>query len=202
MAKSSVKCTIYTTFGKIFWGILQEVIYGAPAKIFAKQKDLWGKEEQALKTRCLPSGKYPKRALKMGPPQRFLRSKKICGERRNRRYKRGVRRQADARKRRRVPTWCRRPASNRYAFRHRILNPARLPISPRRHIRRPLRDGAQFFCLGTQFSSGPFGSGSPPSAGALSCSVSSASVLASSAFSTGAGVPSGAAYACVLTVRS
>ena len=144
--------------------------------------------------------------LFMGPPQRFLRSKKICGERRNRRYQRGIRLQADARKRRRVPTWCRRPASNRYAFRHRILNPARLPISPRRHIRRPLRDGARFLCLGTQFSSGPFGSGSPPSAGALSCSVSSgvssASAAASSAVSTGAGVPSGAAYASVLTVRS
>ena len=37
--------------------------FRAPAKIFAKQKDLWEKEEQALKTWCLPSGKYPKRAL-------------------------------------------------------------------------------------------------------------------------------------------
>ena len=34
----------------------------------------------------------------------------------------------------RVPTWYRRAASNRYAFRHRILSPARLPISPRRHL--------------------------------------------------------------------
>ncbi|PWM54648.1 MAG: hypothetical protein DBX60_00620, partial [Bacillota bacterium] len=66
---------------KIAQRVLWEVIYGAPAKIFAKQKDFWEKEEQALKTWCLPSGKYPKRALKMGPPQRFLRSKKICGER-------------------------------------------------------------------------------------------------------------------------
>ncbi len=29
--------------------------------------------------------------------------------------------------------WYRRADSNRYAFRHRILNPARLPVSPRRH---------------------------------------------------------------------
>ena len=172
-----------------------------------QSKDFWEEEEQALKTWCLPQGKYPERVLwdRSRAPKKICRAK-IFGKRRSKRLKRGVCRKANTRKERFATTWCRRPASNRYAFRHRILNPARLPISPRRHIRRPLRDGAQFFCLGTQFSSGPFGSGSPPSAGALSCSasseVSSVSVAASSAFSTGAGVPSGAAYASVLTVRS
>ena len=174
-------------------------------KCFSQKKIFGRRRSKRLNRGVCRKANTRKERLKWGPQKRFAKQR-FFGERRNRRYQRGIHLKADARKRRRVPTWCRRPASNRYAFRHRILNPARLPISPRRHIRRPLRDGAQFFCLRTQFSSGPFGSGSPPSAGALSCSasseVSSVSVAASSAFSTGAGVPSGAAYACVLTVRS
>ena len=44
--------------GRIFlWGLFS----GFP-KIFFEEKDFWEKEEQALKTWCLPSGKYPKRA--------------------------------------------------------------------------------------------------------------------------------------------
>ena len=143
-------------------------IFRAPAKNFAKQKDLWGKEEPTLSAWHSPSGGCPQKAScsDVVPPTGLEPIRLPAQD----------------------PKSC---ASANFATA--AYTP---PLAGRRAI----------LCLGTQFSSGPFGSGSPPSAGALSCSVSfevsSASVLASSAFSTGAGVPSGAAYACVLTVRS
>ena len=51
---------------KIAQRVLWEVIYGAPAKIFAKQKDLWGKERRASEQ----SRERSERLAKFAPPRR------------------------------------------------------------------------------------------------------------------------------------
>ena len=52
-------------------------------KIFFAEKDFWEKEEQALKTWCLPSGKYPKRAPLNGVPAKiFAKQKDLWGKER------------------------------------------------------------------------------------------------------------------------
>ena len=52
-----------------------------PRKDFALAKDLWEKEVQALKTRCLPQGKYPKRAPLNGAPAKiFAKQKDLWGK--------------------------------------------------------------------------------------------------------------------------
>ena len=53
---------IFRVLAKIAQRVLWEVIYGAPAKIFAKQKDLWGKEEPTLSAWHSPSGGCPQKA--------------------------------------------------------------------------------------------------------------------------------------------
>ena len=107
---------------KIFWGLFS----GFP-KIFFAEKDFWEHFD--------------------GVPKKDLRSKDFLG-------KGGASAQNVVFAVRQIPEKSalrRRGAADRprtdTPFRHRILSPARLPISPRRHMRRPEKDGAGVIVL-------------------------------------------------------
>ena len=106
----------------------------APTNIL-RSKRFWGKRVRAYVLPTTPVG------FRHTPE---LRNCPLCGQFRDRAQHRLRERASDrvkplgerprAYKVRFAATWYRRADSNRYALRHRILSPARLPISPRRYV--------------------------------------------------------------------
>ena len=101
-----------------------------------RSKDFLGRRSRRRKRKQLGLARaVSKRALRTDrAPEKDLRSKDFLGRRRDRHKTERDELCSSLWDGCRVPTrWCRRADLNRYALRHRILSPACLPISPRRH---------------------------------------------------------------------